>query len=82
LRETERKELNMSDHALFVSVPRFAEIVGLSERMCWMLIRRKVLPVYRIRRRTLIKTKEGVAALEQAADRDPSRDTQSPGSGR
>jgi hypothetical protein len=72
----------MSDHAVFVSVPRFAEIVGLSERMCWMLIRRKALPVYRIGRRTLIKITEGVAALERAADHDPNRRDQSPRSER
>jgi hypothetical protein len=72
----------MREGACFVSVGRFAGLVGLSERMCWSLIRRNIVPVYRIGRRTLVKISEGVAAIEQAADRGPSRDTQSPGSGR
>ena len=57
----------MTDHALFVSVPRFAKMVGLSERTCWALIRERVLPVYRIKRRTLIKTEEGCRAIERLA---------------
>ena len=57
----------MEDQALFVSVPRFANIVGISERGCWTLIREGVLPVYRVRRRTLIKIEEGCRAFEEFA---------------
>ena len=57
----------MTDYALFVSVPRFAKMVGLSERTCWTLIRDRALPVYRIRRRTLIKTDEGCRAIQRLA---------------
>lgn len=57
----------MEDQARFVSVSRFANIVGISERGCWALIRDGVLPVYRVRRRTLIKVEEGCAAFEKFA---------------
>lgn len=57
----------MNDQALFVSVPRFASIVGISERGCWTLIRDGVLPVYRVGRRTLIKVEEGCRAFEAFA---------------
>ena len=59
----------MTDQAVFVSVPRFAALVGLSERTCWDLIRRQRIPVYRVGRRTLIKSEEGFKALEYTADR-------------
>ena len=45
----------MHEYARFVSVARFAKLVGLSERMCWKLIQWRTLPVYRVGRRTLIK---------------------------
>ena len=57
----------MTDNALFVSVPRFAKMVGLSERTCWNLIRSGRIPVYRIGRRTLVKLEEGCRALERVA---------------
>ncbi len=57
----------MTDHARFVSVARFADIVGLSERGCWTLIRDGIIPVYRVRRRTLIKVEEGCEAFERFA---------------
>ena len=63
----------MNQHAAFVSVPGFAELGGLSERTCWNLIRQRKLPVYRIGRRTLVKTEEGVAAIEQVAERSAPR---------
>lgn len=59
----------MHEGALFVSVKRFAEMVGLSERNCWNLIQAGVLPAWRIGRRTLLKPQEAVAALEEAARR-------------
>ena len=55
--------------AAFVSVSRFAALVGLSDRTCWDLIRRDLIPVYRIGRRTLVKPEEGFEALEQSAVR-------------
>ena len=57
----------MTDRAIFVSVREFAPTVGLSERTCWNLIHRQVLPVHRIGRRVLVKVDEGVAALERIA---------------
>jgi len=57
----------MPENARFVSVARFAELVGLSERTCWNLIRSRRIPVYRIGRRTLIKTEEGCRAIERLA---------------
>ena len=59
----------MGDEARFVSVARFAELVSLSERTCWNLIRRRQLPVYRIGRRTLVRLDEGVEALVRAGRR-------------
>ena len=50
--------------ARFVSVSRFAELVGLSERTCWDLIRTQRIPVYRVGRRTLVKAEEGFRAIE------------------
>ncbi len=58
----------MPEYAHFVSVARFANLVGLSERKCWILIGRHELPVYRIGRRTLIKTLEGFKAIEKLAE--------------
>jgi len=58
----------MPENARFVSVARFAELVGLSERTCWNLIRDGWIPVYRIGRRTLVKVEEGYRALERAAE--------------
>lgn len=55
----------MNNQALFVSVPRFAQMVGLSERTCWYLVKEGSIPVYRVRRRTLIKVDEGCRALER-----------------
>jgi excisionase family DNA binding protein len=55
----------MVERKVFVSVTRFAEIVGLSKRTCWKLIHQGVIPVYRVGRRTLVKITEGLAALEQ-----------------
>jgi excisionase family DNA binding protein len=55
----------MGEREVFVSVTRFAGIVGLSKRTCWKLIRQGVVPVYRVGRRTLVKTTEGLAAIEQ-----------------
>jgi excisionase family DNA binding protein len=72
----------MTEHAPFVSVPGFAELVGLSERTCWNLIRQRALPVYRIGRRTLVKTEEGLATLEQVAKRHPHGGRRKPVSGR
>jgi hypothetical protein len=63
----------MTEPSLFVSVPRFARIVGLSERKCWKLVREGAVPVYRIGRRTLVKLSEGAAALERAATRGGTR---------
>jgi len=57
----------MPECARFVSVARFAELVGLSERTCWNLIRSRRIPVYRIGRRTLVKAEEGFEAIERAA---------------
>ncbi len=57
----------MTNHAVFVSVARFADLVGLSERTCWNLIRTRVIPVYRVGRRTLVKAEEGFQALERFA---------------
>lgn len=51
--------------ARFVSVARFAELVGLSERTCWNLIRTQRIPSYRVGRRTLVKTEEGFRAIER-----------------
>ena len=56
----------MGEETRFVSVARFAELVSLSERTCWNLIRRRQLPVYRIGRRTLVRLDEGVEALVRA----------------
>lgn len=50
--------------ARFVSVRRFADLVGLSERTIWRLVSRNELPVLRIGRRTLISVMQGIAALE------------------
>jgi len=62
----------MTERAIFVSVRQFAPIVGLSERTCWNLIHRHVLPVHRIGRRVLVKVDEGAAAIERiAANRAP-----------
>ena len=61
----------MRETARFVSVPRFAKLVSLSERMCWNLIRSGSIPVYRVRRRTLVKVEEGCRALERVAAADP-----------
>ncbi len=55
----------MREQLRFVSVARFAELVGLSERTCWALIRQQRLPVLRVGRRTLIKLDDGVAAIER-----------------
>jgi len=57
----------MTDQAVFVSVSRFAALVGLSERTCWHLIRIHKIPVYRIGRRTLVKAEEGCRAIERLA---------------
>ena len=57
----------MPEDARFVSVARFSELVGLSERTCWNLIRSGRIPVYRIGRRTLVKLEEGCRALERVA---------------
>ena len=59
----------MPENARFVSVARFAALVSLSDRTCWDLIRRGLIPVYRIGRRTLVKPEEGFEALERAAAR-------------
>jgi predicted DNA-binding transcriptional regulator AlpA len=59
----------MGEETRFVSVARFAELVSLSERTCWNLIRRRQLPVYRIGRRTLVRPDEGVEALVRAGRR-------------
>jgi predicted DNA-binding transcriptional regulator AlpA len=59
----------MGEETRFVSVARFAELVSLSERTCWNLIRRRQLPVYRIGRRTLVRVEEGVEALVRAGRR-------------
>ena len=59
----------MREGARFVSVSRFAELVGLSERTCWTLIRRNRLPVYRVGRRTLVKVEQGVASIERLGRR-------------
>jgi predicted DNA-binding transcriptional regulator AlpA len=59
----------MGEEIRFVSVARFAELVSLSERTCWNLIRRRQLPVYRIGRRTLVRPDEGVEALVRAGRR-------------
>ena len=58
----------MTNQAVFVSVSRFAKLVGLSKRTCWTLIRRHDLPVHRIGRRTLVKAEEGFEALEKLAE--------------
>jgi hypothetical protein len=58
----------MPEYARFVSVARFAKLVGLSERKCWVLIGRRDLPVYRIGRRTLVKAEEGFEAIEKLAE--------------
>jgi excisionase family DNA binding protein len=55
----------MGEETRFVSVARFAELVSLSERTCWNLIRQRKLPVYRIGRRTLVRADEGFEALAQ-----------------
>lgn len=57
----------MDEMARYVSVGRFSALVGLSDRTCWTLIKRGVLPVYKVGRRTLIKTHEGFEALERFA---------------
>jgi excisionase family DNA binding protein len=62
----------MHEYARFVSVARFAKLVGLSERMCWKLIRRRTLPVYRVGRRTLIKAEQGFEVIERLAEEHPS----------
>ena len=49
---------------------RFAALVGLSDRTCWELIRRGLIPVYRIGRRTLVKPEEGCRALERVAQEE------------
>lgn len=59
----------MQERARFVSVSRFAEVVSLSERTCWHLIRQQRLPVYRVGRRTLIKVDEGLAAIAEIGRR-------------
>jgi hypothetical protein len=59
----------LGEETRFVSVARFAELVSLSERTCWNLIRGHLIPVYRVGRRTLIKTDEGCEALERLAVR-------------
>ena len=66
----------MPETARFVSVARFADLVGLSDRTCWNLIRIQVIPVYRVGGRTLVKTEEGFQAIERLAetqDRDGGR---------
>ena len=57
----------MDEQAVFVSVPQFAKLVGLSERTCWNLIRAQAIPIHRIGRRTLVKAEEGFEAIEQLA---------------
>lgn len=54
----------------YISVARFAELVSLSARTCWGLIKAELIPVYRVGRRTLIKTEEGFEALELFAGSD------------
>jgi len=63
--------------ARYVSVSRFAELVSLSERTCWSLIRGRLIPVYRVGRRTLVKTEEGFQALERLAVKSPRGATRS-----
>ena len=58
----------MHEHARFISVARFAMLVGISERMCWKLIQLRTLPVYRVGRRTLVKPEEGVEVIERLAE--------------
>ena len=55
----------MPESARFVSVARFAALVGLSGRTCWTLIRNGQIPVYRVGRRTLVKAEEGFRSLER-----------------
>ena len=61
----------MHEDSRFVSVRRFAELVSLSERTCWSLVKSELIPAYRIGRRTLIKAEEGFEALERLAVRRP-----------
>jgi hypothetical protein len=62
----------MPEYAHFVSVARFAKLVGLSERTCWNLIRTQAIPVHRIGRRTLVKAEEGFEAIEKLAEDEAS----------
>ncbi len=57
----------MHEEPRYVSVARFAELVSLSQRTCWSLIEGRLIPVYRVGRRTLIKPEEGFEALERLA---------------
>jgi hypothetical protein len=68
--------------ARFVSVSRFAQLVSLSERTCWSLIRGRLIPVYRVGRRTLVKTEEGFQALERLAVKSVPSASRSDGSAR
>jgi predicted DNA-binding transcriptional regulator AlpA len=52
-------------HPIFVSIPRFAEMVGLSERTIWKFISENRLQPTRIGRRTLIRVQHGVESLER-----------------
>ena len=65
----------MRESARFVSVASFAKLVSLSERTCWNLIRSGSIPVYRVRRRTLVKVEEGCRALERVAAADPTKES-------
>jgi hypothetical protein len=57
---------------IFASVPTFAGLVGLSERMVWSLVADGSIPVTRIGRRTLVRVSAGADALERLGVRQKS----------
>lgn len=68
----EKPELGRQDHPIAYSIKKAAEVVGLSERTIWNLVRSTELPSVRIGTRVLVLHRDIEIFLESRCDRSGS----------